>query len=132
MTTIAPLVSRDLLTISPHDTVATAARLMNQHKVGAAVVMTEQGPWIITERDILRAVAEGANPNTGVVEDFLTASAVTVTAQWQIEDAAREMMRRRFRHLIVVDERGTVEGIISIRDIAGALVKELEALHVHA
>ena len=74
---IGPVVSRALLFVLANDSIAAAARKMTDRKVGSAVVMTDQGPGIITERDILRAVASGADLETAPVEDYMTHNAIT-------------------------------------------------------
>ncbi len=90
-------------------------------RVGSAVVPGPDGnPGIITERDLLHAIADGSDPGTTPVSGYMTSDAVAVTASWEVVDAARTMVERGFRHLIVKDHRGEVTGIVSIRDMRGA------------
>jgi CBS domain-containing protein len=119
---IGPLVSRRLLVVGVEDTLAEAARLMHDHQSGSAIVMGDEGPGIITERDILRAVAEGVDVNTIKVPGYMTASAITATIHWDVVEAAQQMIDGRFRHLIVLADDGTVEGMLSIRDLLGAML----------
>ena len=67
---IGPVASRALLQVAPQESIAEAARQMTARKVGSAIVMTDEGPGIITERDVLRAVAAGSDleaaPRRGV------------------------------------------------------------------
>jgi CBS domain-containing protein len=123
---IGPLVSRRFLSVGVNATLADAARLMREHAVGSAVVMEEQGPGIITERDVLRAVADGADLATVRVPEYMTARAITATSHWDIVEAARQMTEGRFRHLIVLGADGSVEGVLSIRDLVGALLELIE------
>jgi CBS domain-containing protein len=58
----------------------------------------------------------------------MTPNAVTVTPEWHLVDAARTMVDRRFRHLVVVDDSGTLLGVLSIRDIAAALLEERQGI----
>jgi CBS domain-containing protein len=81
-------------------------------------------PGIITERDLLRAMAEGSDPGATPVSSYMTPNAVAVNASWEVVDAARRMIQGGFRHLIVTDDRGGVTGIVSIRDMVAALVEE--------
>jgi CBS domain-containing protein len=120
---IGPLVSRRLLLVGVEDTLAEAARLMHDHATGSAVVMSDQGPGIITERDVLRAVAEGVDLTTTKVPAYMTARAITATGKWDVIEAAQQMTEGRFRHLIVLGEDGSVEGMLSIRDLVMALLK---------
>jgi CBS domain-containing protein len=121
---IGPVVSRALLFVLANDSIAAAARKMTDRKVGSAVVMTDQGPGIITERDILRAVASGADLETAPVEDYMTHNAITAFEDWDLHEAAEQMTSGGFRHLIVLSLGGQVEGVLSIRDLLRALLQE--------
>ena len=122
---IGPLASRHIVTVALDASLAAAARAMWADRVGSAIVVAgEAAPGIITERDLLRAVAEGADMETTPVRSYLTANAVTVTASWEVIDAARIMIERRFRHLLVTNESGDLVGVVSIRDMVAALVQE--------
>lgn len=114
--------STDLLVVGTAITVAEAARLMLKRHVGAAVVMDDSipGPGIITERDVMRAVADGRDLKATPVEACMTFEARTATTNWALDDAAAEMIKGHFRHLLVVDEQGRIVGILSMRDIVGA------------
>ena len=117
-----------VLTIGPQHTIRAAAQAMADRKVGSAVVMTEDGrPAILTERDILRAVASGVDLDKTVVEDHMTSDPVTASPAWDVVKAADAMIRGSFRHLIVIDSSGSVEGVLSIRDLVAALLSELKS-----
>jgi CBS domain-containing protein len=113
---IRELVSRELVTVGPTHTLAHAAKAMNAHNVGSAIVLTEEGPGIISERDVLRAVAEGADLGAVTVGDYMTWNAIVATSGWDTETAARTMLEGGFRHLVVIDDAHEV-GILSIRDL---------------
>ncbi len=109
--------SSDVLSVSPSETIERAAQMMVERRVGSAVVVKNgdlQG--ILTERDILRAVARGLVPWNTEVVDCMTATPVTVSSQDSSEDALRLMRQGDFRHLPVLDD-GTLTGIVSLRDI---------------
>jgi CBS domain-containing protein len=91
---------------------------MCSRNVGAAVVIDpdEQGPGVITERDILRSIGHGQDPARERVADHLTSSLKFAAPEWSLEQAASTMVRGGFRHLIVVDG-GELIGILSMRDI---------------
>ncbi len=110
--------SEDVLTITPDRTLRDAARFMNQHNIGAAVIIDPEqpGPGIITERDLVRSLGAGEDPDSEMVKNHLTSKAAFADAAWSLEDAADAMARGGFRHLVVVNE-GELEGIISMRDI---------------
>lgn len=121
---IGPLVKQTIVTVGPHHSLAEAARRMSGRRVGSAVVLTEDGqPGIITERDVLRAVADDVSLADTKVEQYMTPNAITATRSWEVEKAARRMIEGGFRHLIVLDEGGEAEGILSIRDLVEALLE---------
>ena len=110
--------SNVVLTIGPGHTLRDAAAMMCQRKVGAAVVLDPDapGPGVITERDVLRAVAEGKDPDQEPVSAYLTSELTLASPSWSLEQAATAMVRGGFRHLLVVDG-GELAGILSMRDI---------------
>jgi CBS domain-containing protein len=107
-----------ILTVGPSHTLRDAASAMWDRQVGAAVVIDPdaQGPGVITERDILRSVAAGQDPDAERVADHLTVDLTFARRDWSLEQAAAAMVRKGFRHLIVVDGADLV-GILSMRDI---------------
>lgn len=110
--------TNEVLTVGPAHTLRQAAAAMLERRVGAAVVVDPEapGPGVITERDILRAVGSGQDPDQERVADFLTAELTFADPDWSLERAAATMVRGGFRHLVVVD-RGEMAGILSMRDI---------------
>jgi CBS domain-containing protein len=107
-----------VLSVGPGHTLRHVAKLMVERKVGAAVVLDPEGagPAIITERDILDAVGRGQEVDQETVAAHLTSDIVYASSEWSLEQAATEMVRRGFRHLVVVDG-GEITGILSMRDI---------------
>lgn len=121
-----------VLSIGPGATALDAALLMNEHKIGALVVL-EQGrvAGIFTERDVLRrVVAKRLDPATVSVRDVMTREVVCCTPETELDDARAIFMRQRIRHLPVVDERGRLEGLISIGDL-NAWQLEGQSLELH-
>jgi CBS domain-containing protein len=110
--------SSTVLTIGPGHTLHEASKLMAARKVGAAVVNDPEsdGVGILTERDVLLAVAQGQDPDVELVADHLTSELVFAAPAWTLEQAADAMMHGGFRHLVVLDGEG-VAGILSVRDI---------------
>ena len=107
-----------VLTVGPGHTLREAARSMARRGVGAAVVLDPEqpGPGIITERDILLALAEGQDPDSEPVGEHLSENLTFAAPDWSLERAAEAMVRGGFRHLVVVDGGETV-GVLSMRDI---------------
>jgi CBS domain-containing protein len=110
--------SKVVLTIGPGHTLRQAAEQMAKRNVGAAVVMDPDGlgPGILTERDILHAIAQGQDVDTEPVGEHQSADLVFAAPDWSLEQAAVAMVRGGFRHLVVV-ETAEPSGIISVRDI---------------
>lgn len=123
MSGIAPLINRRVVSVGPSQTLSELARIMIENRVGAAVVMTEDGaPGIVTERDMLRAASDGVDLTSTTVDRYMTDRAITASETWEVEDAARRMIEGHFRHLVVMDEGGRVAGILSVRDLMPALL----------
>jgi CBS domain-containing protein len=107
-----------VLSVGPGHTLRQAAQAMWTRRVGAALVVDPDAPGLgmITERDILRAIARGQDPDDQPVADHLTAQLTFAAPDWSLEEAAATMVRGGFRHLAVIDG-GQVVGILSMRDI---------------
>jgi CBS domain-containing protein len=90
-----------------------------------------QGPGVITERDVLRSVAHGENPDEERVADHLTANLTFAAPDWSLEQAAAAMIRGGFRHLVVVDG-SELAGVLSMRDIVRVWCGEGAACDVPA
>ncbi|MDX6638729.1 MAG: hypothetical protein QOJ01_2240 [Solirubrobacterales bacterium] len=107
-----------ILAVGAGHTLREAATLMSEKQVGAAVVNDEElpGPGIVSERDVLRSIGAGQDPDTELVRDHMSDSVIMASPEWSLERAATEMSRRHIRHLVVT-EGGEVVGILSMRDI---------------
>ena len=107
------------VTDSAADTLRSAAERMWREQTGSLLVMDGgRLAGIITERDLLRAVALGADLATATVDEAMTTEVFTVSPEMPLRDAAREMAVRWIRHLPVVDGE-QVLGVISMRDVTG-------------
>jgi CBS domain-containing protein len=113
------------------DTLAEAARKMWKQQTGSLLVMDDDDlVGILTERDILKAVASGAKMDDVRISEVMTKDLLTVGPQASLREAAKIMADRWIRHLPVVDG-GKVVGVLSQRDLAGVLagaLNEPEAL----
>jgi len=115
-----------VVTVGPDHTLRVAARRMTERNVGAAVVMDNEqsGPGIITERDLLRSSGRGEDIDSERVGDHLASNLLYARADWPLEQAAREMAKGHFRHVIVLDGHGGPVGILSMRDIVRCWVSD--------
>jgi CBS domain-containing protein len=120
---------RSVVTIAPDHTLAEAARLLSDKKIGAVVVTDGAKPvlGILSERDIVRALAErGAGVLDEPVSRSMTGEVVTCTGDAAIHEIMELMTERRFRHVPIV-QGGRLTGIISIGDVVKFRLAEIEA-----
>jgi CBS domain-containing protein len=126
---IVPDVVRDqkLAQVSETMTVREAASLMAGRHIGAVMVM--DGPrltGIFTERDLMgRVVAPGLDPNTTRLSQVMTRDPDTIGADDTALDALQMMRKSGYRHLPVAKD-GKIVGMISVRDLYGSVLDELE------
>ena len=114
--------------VRPHATAAEAIQIMLEHRVGAGTVVDEQNvvAGVFTERDVLRKLAlSGRDPNQTPVSELMTAPVILATANTSPGEAFSIMMERHFRHLPVVDDRGRLIAMLSIRNLLQWRVDEL-------
>jgi signal-transduction protein with cAMP-binding, CBS, and nucleotidyltransferase domain len=104
--------------VGPEHTLRQAAERMVQHNTGAAIVMDNSlpGPHVITERDLLHAVAAGLNVETQRVSDHMNNAVITAAPTWSIARAAELMVSHGVRHVLVFDA-GELVGVLSMRDV---------------
>ena len=115
--------STDLLVVAPDDSLGEAAEKMRARNVSAALVMDAGGLLgILTERDLLNAVASRVDAGDARVREWMTERPVTAPEAMSIGRAARIMVTRGFRHLPIVDGERTI-GIVSLRDIVRATAR---------
>jgi len=118
---VSEIMNRNLITVTPEDTVFKAAKLMSEHNIGSVVVMKGgELKGIVTERDLISryiAKKDGRRPEDVKVREVMTDKPVTIRDNVDIDEAARLMVDRNVRRLIVVNSDGKVVGIVSSRDI---------------
>ena len=123
MATVGEVMTRNLLTVEPTTALAAAAARMSDRGVGAALVLSgESVSGILTERDVLRAVATGGVEGTHVAA-WMTRDPETVDVSEPTGQAAALMIHGGFRHLPVMDG-GKPVGIVSIRDLMRVVVDD--------
>ncbi len=129
---VSEIMTKATVTDAAQDTLAEAAARMWNAQTGSLLVMEgEQLLGIVTERDVLRAIAHGMDPQQVPVKDLMRTDVITVGPQTTLKEAAKLMATKWIRHLPVV-EGSKVVGILSQRDLTGVLAEALhepEALH---
>ena len=122
---IGSLITRAVLTVEKQDSLLDAAVWMMERGVGSAVVITDGKPTgVITDRDALRAIAQGLNAEDVPVGKFVNRKMTQASPDTELIEAARLMREKGFRHLVVVDDDGDLVGVFSMRDLVVGLLQE--------
>ncbi|MGH3300737.1 MAG: CBS domain-containing protein [Streptosporangiaceae bacterium] len=123
VTVLRDLMNTRVAATTPDTPVAEAAAGMVQANVGSAVVM--QGPFlagILTERDVLRAAASGADLSASLVSAWMTPDPQSARPDTPADEAAQIMLLNGFRHLPIVEGR-SVCGVVSLRDLFASRIR---------
>ena len=119
------LVPRGPVWVHLDTTLRACARVMAEESIGAVLVRARHDPaGVLSERDIIAAVAGGAGLDSHSARDFMTADVDTVDEMTPIGAAVKEMLHNEIRHLVVVRDGHTV-GLISMRDLLAVLATGL-------
>jgi len=105
--------------LDPDDDLRAAARALSAARTGLGIVEIAGG-GVITERDVLRAIAEGVQLEGAPVRDWMTPDPVSVARDTPLDDACDLMIDRNVRHLLVRDGSDLV-GVLNMRDVVGVL-----------
>jgi CBS domain-containing protein len=115
-------------TISPDASVADLVTELARHQIGAMIVSVD-GEFIIgivSERDIVRALADGPSILEQPVAAIMTSTVHVAPPEAHIDELTEMMTERRIRHVPITDEAGRILGIVSIGDIVKTRLGELE------
>jgi CBS domain-containing protein len=117
MTRLGELMTGAVVSVAPEDTLGEAAERMAEDGVGSAVVL-DSGRLIgiLTERDLLRAVAGRVHTSEARVRAWMTVDPLTATEATSADEAIRTMLEHGFRHLPVVEGSRTI-GVVSLREL---------------
>jgi CBS domain-containing protein len=119
---------RDVFTIGPDETLTAAIRLLAEKRIGAVVVLRPDGGigGILSERDIVRALAEGgAGALTKPISAFMTSKVQVCREENTVNDVMEVMTRVRSRHL-PVEKEGRLVGLVSIGDVVKRRIEDVE------
>ena len=119
---------RQVVTIGPEASLMDAGRMLSEKRIGAVVVADPGNPvlGILSERDIVRAVATNGAALDEPVSRYMTAKVVTCTTRSAINDLMETITRGKFRHVPIVED-GRLIGIVSIGDVVKFRVAEIES-----
>jgi CBS domain-containing protein len=125
---VQAIMSKRLAALPPEATTAEAAKLMKEEDVGAIVALGpgEKPLGILTDRDlVLRVVALKRDPSQVKLQEVMSKHPCTVPGNEPVMLAARRMAEKGVRRLLVVDEGGSVIGVVSVDDLLTILISEL-------
>ena len=126
---ISDMMSPNLVSITPEESTALAARLLYRNNIGSLPVCGEDGRLrgIVTDRDIvLRCVAAENDPATTPVKEIMSKGVITVSPGDDVRVATRIMAAEQVRRLPVVSD-GKVVGMVSLGDLAKTRAYDMEA-----
>ncbi|SRR6266511_5962013 len=115
---VAAVAADRVVRVAPEATLHEVADLLHGDDIGALVVGIRQIVGVVTERDIVRALAQRLDPASTTAADIATRQPVWCDASATVAEAAREMAERWVRHLLLEHE-GRLVGIVSARDLLG-------------
>jgi CBS domain-containing protein len=124
---VKEVMTKEVVTVSPKDTIAKAAKLMSSHRVGCLVVIQDGSPiGVITERDILtKVVGLDLKPSKVLVGEVMSSPPITIGPEVSVTEAARLMKKHEIRRLPVVNE-GKLVGIVTASDLASVIPEMAE------
>lgn len=121
---IHSIISRDVVTLEPKESLRTAVEKMNFYKVGCVVVVENKRPaGILTERDIVRLISNNIDINITTLMSAMNSPVIAVSEEAELPEVANLMVINDLRRLVVVDEGRNIIGIITQTDI----IKNLNA-----
>lgn len=119
--------STPVQTINVDNTIQEAAKLMQSKKMGSLIVIDDgEHKGMLTERDIVYAVADGAEDTN--LDNYMNIPLITIEENSPLGDAAQLMLTKNIRRLAVVDDNEKITGIINIRDLTNAVHESFLAL----
>jgi CBS domain-containing protein len=121
--TITDAMRSDFVAVAPEDTLGEVAQKMVEAKTGAVAVLDfGRLVGILTERDMLKAMAGRVLTSDARAREWMTGDPITAEPDLALDKAQEIMLSNGFRHLPVV-EGGRVVGIVSLRRVAAAMAK---------
>lgn len=122
MLRVRDVMSTPAIQIEPEASMRQVALLLEENHVGALVVVGAEGlEGIVSERDVVHILATDADLDDVWAADVMSTEPAWVTAEDTMDDAAAAMADNWARHLPVLDEDGTVRGVVSARDVLRVL-----------
>jgi acetoin utilization protein AcuB len=133
-TEVADVMTGKVVTLSPHNSFNEVANLMNDRFFRHCVVVDSHGKivGVISDRDIMRALARNPNSRTKSLEQIMTRNPITVQRNTPILEAVTKMLSKRINCLPVVEDDGSVCGIVTSTDLLKSYHQLLELVQKQA
>ena len=114
--------TKNVVTTGPNDDLTRIAEEMQRHKIGSVVIVENRKPvGILTERDFVRIVERvGALLDRSLAKYHMTTPVLTVHSDTPLADVVKLMAEKHVRHLVVLEKKGELAGVISARDVMKA------------
>ncbi|NAZ34382.1 MAG: CBS domain-containing protein [Pyrobaculum sp.] len=119
MDKVGAFVKRPPLTATQDATLLDVVKIMATHNIGLVALVDEAGRplGVVSERDVIRALARGVQLSAKAIEVGTRGNLLTAKADEDIYSAIKKMRERGTRHILVVDDAGKLVGVVSIRDL---------------
>jgi len=119
MDKVGAFIKRPPLTTTQEATLLDVVKIMATHNVGLVAVVDEAGRplGVVSERDVIRALARGVQLSAKAIEVGTRGNLLTAKAEDDIYSVVKKMRERGTRHILVVDDAGELVGVVSIRDL---------------
>ncbi len=119
MDKVGAFIKRPPLSVTQEATLLDVVKIMATHNVGLVAVVDEAGRplGVVSERDVIRALARGVQLSAKAIEVGTRENLLTAKAEDDIYSAIKKMRERGTRHILVVDDAGKLVGVVSIRDL---------------
>jgi CBS domain-containing protein len=119
MDKVGAFIKRQPLTVTQEATLLDVVKIIATHNVGLVAVVDEAGRplGVVSERDVIRALARGVQLSAKAIEVGTRGNLLTAKADDDIYSAIKKMRERGTRHILVVDDAGKLVGVVSIRDL---------------
>jgi CBS domain-containing protein len=133
-TEVADVMTGKVVTLSPHHSFNDAANLMNDRYFRHCVVVDSQRKivGVISDRDIMRALARNPNSRSKSLDQIMTQNPITVKRNTPIVDAVSKIVSKRINCLPVIEDDGTVCGIVTSIDLLKSYQQLLELVQKQA
>lgn len=130
LVSISSVMIRDVKAVSDTDSLHQACKIMNANKIGSVIVMGSNGKngkvpvGIITERDLIRHIAQDIASIGSNVNKLMSRPLITIPLNASMKDALMIMISKNIRHIVILDENGALAGIVADKDIYRAIARD--------